>query len=88
MTEQTSLQAFEKIKPEITKLHLQILKKMNPDDDYIRSELCNITGIRESTMCARLHELEDKGLIFVCGNRSNTRGRKCKTYKKMLLVGE
>lgn len=67
-TAEASLRAYYEIgQPDLTACQRKILRAMQMGCLYSRRELEAATGLRSGTVCGRVKELLEAGLLEVCG---------------------
>jgi len=76
MVTQTSLEAYEEIKPRLGKLHQQILGILSDGRSRSREEIREAVGWGGSTLRPRIVELKHLGVLDVVGYGKNANGRR------------
>jgi len=85
----TRMLAFEAIIPHITPLQHILLEalKLHRTEGLTAQQAEDVTGLRQSTVSARLIELVRSGRAYTDGTRKTRSGRSAAIYKVRSIVG-
>lgn len=81
MSNQTSLMAFEQIKPELAALQKTVYEAISRYGPCTDNELIKYTGLNGSTLRPRRVELQREQWITIAGYKTQPNGRKAQLWR-------